>query len=647
MPRRTTGPAAVARLRTLASALQYTGVEEDRAVLAAQERGPGARSGPAREGYNIPNPLTGLEDAGSPPLSAPALLTQPRTQLLHAVSPGPAGLSDADVRGFCARGFIVIKPTLSAAHHAANLEEFNRLQDDVGDNRGFGSNRGSFGMCMPGLSQVYDDPAVVSARQSLLGPGNVMHPHNATHLTEGGGSANQVWHKDPYGPEAAVRHKHAFRICMALYYPQTTTLRLGPTGIVPGRYSHTVLSSTHCMAAREIDQPLTVAAGSVVLIHGDTWHRAMKNSAASGTRRYMLKFYFVRMVEPYMCAPSWDYHPSESKWAPVDGGGQDDDAAEATWRWLLGGAAVAPPSHSSGPTPTAATAAVAALAEDNEHVTEQQRIAAIFEAATAVAAEAPGGGVAEALLGVLSSKATEAAVAGILTEAWTHSTNEYRGPRRQSKACNPSGTNPADLDAMHALAAAGAPALPLLRRTLTDVNASWWVRAAAAAAIGSLGPAVTDDDSLVAVLAAIVTDPSAETWLRRNCAESLGYVLPPTAPLTAAAEAVPALLQALAERDLLIDDEEQVAGRSFEYDRPASYHETVRQAAATALARVTVHPWCALHGGAELAQALYTEFSATTTHKLNAVTRWSCLVALERLGTAEARELLAAALQIY
>jgi hypothetical protein len=43
---------------------------------------------------------------------------------------------------------------------------------------------------------------------------------------------------------------------------------------------------------------------------------------------------------------------------------------------------------------------------------------------------------------------------GILTEAWTHSTNEWRGPRRQSKACNPSGTNPADFDAMHALCAA-------------------------------------------------------------------------------------------------------------------------------------------------------------------------------------------------
>jgi ectoine hydroxylase-related dioxygenase (phytanoyl-CoA dioxygenase family) len=46
---------------------------------------------------------------------------------------------------------------------------------------------------------------------------------------------------------------------------------------------------------RQVDQPLTVEAGSVVIIHADTWHRAMSNHAPEGTRRYMLKFYFVRM----------------------------------------------------------------------------------------------------------------------------------------------------------------------------------------------------------------------------------------------------------------------------------------------------------------------------------------------------------------
>ena len=40
--------------------------------------------------------------------------------------------------------------------------------------------------------------------------------------------------------------------------PTRTTLDIGPTGIIPGRYSHTWLSSTDCMQAREVDQPLVV-----------------------------------------------------------------------------------------------------------------------------------------------------------------------------------------------------------------------------------------------------------------------------------------------------------------------------------------------------------------------------------------------------
>eukprot|EP01046_Picozoa_sp_COSAG06_P016040 COSAG06_NODE_1049_length_10959_cov_25.742449_1_plen_116_part_10 len=96
------------------------------------------------------------------------------------------------------------------------------------------------------------------------------------------------------------------------------------------------------MEATEVDQPLTVEAGSVVVIHGDTWHRAMINFSAD-TTRYMLKFYFCRVQEPSCTVsltsrPSWDHH--NPAWIPVDGAGQDDDAAEATWRWLLGKAAV-------------------------------------------------------------------------------------------------------------------------------------------------------------------------------------------------------------------------------------------------------------------------------------------------------------------
>ena len=234
-----------------------------RAELQKLEAGPGARTGRAELPYNnYSGEFRGVTTA--------PLVTKKRTDLLPTASPGPEGLSDQEVREFCARGFVVVTPSKSAEFHRANVEEFDRLHGPGG--KGYGGNRGHFGIHMDGLLAVYEDPVVASALRSLLGPGYVMHQHNATHLNQPG-ATNQSWHKDPYGPEAGARHKHAFRICMALYYPQRTTLDIGPTGIIPSRYSHTVVSSTDCFKATEVDQPLTVEAGSVVVIHGDTWHR--------------------------------------------------------------------------------------------------------------------------------------------------------------------------------------------------------------------------------------------------------------------------------------------------------------------------------------------------------------------------------------
>ena len=163
--------------------------------------------------------------------------------------------------------------------------------------------------------------------------------------------------------------------------------------------------------ATEVDQPLTVEAGSVVVIHGDTWHRAMINY--SGDTRYMLKFYFVRVEEPYMATgPSWN-HKGDATWTSVDGPGQDDDAAEATWRWLLGRSPVEPAVCSAAP--------MALLAEDNEVSSEKERVDAIFACASAAAADRR---VAEELVGMLGSGATKAAVEDILLEAFSHSTRQ-------------------------------------------------------------------------------------------------------------------------------------------------------------------------------------------------------------------------------
>ena len=53
---------------------------------------------------------------------------------------------------------------------------------------------------VPDLQKVYDDPAVVSALRSLLGPGHVMHQHRGIHLTTGGENHNQTWHKVKTNP---------------------------------------------------------------------------------------------------------------------------------------------------------------------------------------------------------------------------------------------------------------------------------------------------------------------------------------------------------------------------------------------------------------------------------------------------------------
>ena len=331
----------------------------------------------------------------------------------------------------------------------------------------------------------------------------------------------------------------------------------------------------------------------------------------NGNTRYMLKFFFVRTQEPYMgAAPSWDHH--DDSWAPVDGEGQDDDAAEGVWRWLLGKAPTEP-----APAAGAAAAPTAVLAEDNEAPSEKERVDAIFQCGAAAAADPK---VARELVDMLGSDATKKAVDGILLEAYNHATNEHRGPRRQSKACNPSGTNPADLDAMHALAAAGAPVLPLLLETLCSPSQPWWVRAAAAAAIGNLGPGT--DAAAEALATACVEDE--DVWVRRNAAESLGFALPPDAPAATAEAAANALLHLLADVD---------TADEFDYEQAYNYLETARQAAATALARVATHPAVAALTAEALQDCVMTEVG----HKLNAVTRWSAAVALERMAAAGTR----------
>jgi hypothetical protein len=212
------------RLEQLAVAVQGgSGGEEAarRRAAALATAGPGARAGSASQPYNN-------YSAEARGIGEQALVTARRSDLLPGVAPGPDGLTDEHVRCFCARGFLVIKPDKTPEFHRANVDEFDHNEGS------YGGNMGGFGIHMDGLKAVYEDRHVQSALRSLLGPGCVMYQHNAMHRN-GPGATNQSWHKDPYGPEAAPRHKHAFRICSTL--PPTHNFLVLRSGVIaPMRY---------------------------------------------------------------------------------------------------------------------------------------------------------------------------------------------------------------------------------------------------------------------------------------------------------------------------------------------------------------------------------------------------------------------------
>ncbi|CAF5139872.1 unnamed protein product, partial [Rotaria sp. Silwood1] len=59
-----------------------------------------------------------------------------------------------------------------------------------------------------------------------------MQPHRHAHVTRPR-TAGQTWHKDSYfGYRKPLRH-HQLRYTMVMYYPQDTTIEMGPTAIIP------------------------------------------------------------------------------------------------------------------------------------------------------------------------------------------------------------------------------------------------------------------------------------------------------------------------------------------------------------------------------------------------------------------------------
>ncbi len=230
-------------------------------------------------------------------------------------------LNDKEMEDFIKNGYVTLQSDLPASFHSniyKKVEEMFEKHGNLGNN---------ILPLVPDIQKIFDQPIVHGAMTSILGPNYVMHPHRYCHLNHPG-SEGQGFHKDSYEGDEQVRHPHC-RWTMAFYYPQDTTLDMGPTAVLPG----TQYYDTHETAHSQPELPLCGEAGTLTIVHYDLWHRAMPNH--SQKQRYMVKFLFIRLEDPK--EPSWNN--GQEKWKSAHNENSDNKHQfmwSKFWNWYRG-----------------------------------------------------------------------------------------------------------------------------------------------------------------------------------------------------------------------------------------------------------------------------------------------------------------------
>lgn len=376
---------------------------------------------------------------------------------------------------FIRDGYITLKTELPAALHQGIHAQIEHLFTNEG-------NPGNDILPkVPDLYNVLEAPHVRGALSSLLGPEYIVHPHRHCHLNPAG-SKGQNMHQDSYENDQNVRH-HRCRWAMAFYYPHDVAIDNGPSAALPATQHYNDEQEAHLRGEEALAGP----AGTLTIVHYDLWHRAMPN--ASNHNRFMVKFLFARLREPQ--TPTWNH--THAHWAAGDG--PPDNLCRSTWHWF-GGGRIPRQSHNG--------VAPQQLAKNLRAARENERLMTAYALAT------------HGDIGVsfLVDALRTAAIAQL--------------ERNLERAH----TNPSQLDAALALAAAGSTALTPMCELLNA--AEWPLRAAAAAVLGDMGAEATD---AIPQLERALRDDGE--WVRRNAVEALGTIGP------AAATTVPALCDAL------------------------------------------------------------------------------------------------------
>ena len=379
-------------------------------------------------------------------------------------------LSDEEVQRFIVDGCLTVQADYPPSFHADIRDQIEAVFAKEGNP---GNN---ILPRVPQIGRVFEHPNVQGALTSLLGPDYILNPHRHCHLNPPK-RRGQQWHKDCYVYDHNLRHPRFYWV-LAFYFPQDTTEDMGPSGVLPRMQMYKTISNADPEQTQEEARAFCGPAGTVALIHFDSWHRATEN--ISTKNRYMLKFQFARTREPEQ--PTWD-HQSRA-WSP---GIEDRHSALShdVWHWLCG-----EPKKKQQPPKGALKNLLSVLKRGSEG----ERLDAAYRLAEFGALAVP----------ELVVAMREEALATIEeTQAKTPD--------------NAHGTNPTSGCAALALASIGKPAAGALAGMLSDEH--WWVRAVAAHVLGCLGASAAGAEP---ALRKALSD--RHWWVRRNALEALGTI---------------------------------------------------------------------------------------------------------------------------
>jgi HEAT repeat protein len=379
-------------------------------------------------------------------------------------------LTDGEVQRFIVDGCMTVHADYPPSFHANIYDQIETVFEKEGNP---GNN---ILPRIPQIGQVFEHPNVKGALTSLLGPGYILNPHRHCHLNPPGRNG-QRWHKDCYVYDHNLRHPKFYWL-LAFYFPQDTTEDMGPSGVLPGMQIYKTISDVNPAQTKEKARAFCGPAGTVALIHFDSWHRATEN--ISNKNRYMLKFQFARTQEPQK--PTWN-HQSRA-WSP---GIEDRHPAisKDVWNWMCGNA------QKERETPESNLKNLICVLKDGS---ESERLDAAYK------------------LAEFGAKAVPELIAAMREETLaTIDETEAKTPD------NAHGTNPTSGCAALSLATIGEPAVAALTETLSDNH--WWVRAVAANVLGHIG-----SDAVASVPALRTAIKDHNWWVRRNAIEALGAI---------------------------------------------------------------------------------------------------------------------------